>query len=456
MRRWWPLVALGLLGWVGPVAASNAAVGLGDASARQVTIPTWLYLLSGGAVVGVSALLAGVVTDRRLLDQVVRWGPQRAVPPRVRWLQRLGPALGVVGAAMVLYHGWTGPQLALVNPAVAIAFVGVRALVPIAAMTVGDVWRWLDPIQLLGARGPPPGGDRWPAVGVYALAVWLETTAGVTDSPRRLAVAVAVYLLGGAMVTRVWGYPVWHHRVDPLAAVSALFARVAPLRLDAGGLRLRLPGVGTVAGVPRDDADAPIAPGALALVLFMVFELTYSGFVNSAPGAAAITTAVGWGVPPLVVYLGLFLAGAALTGGGYAVAAQVAHHRIRTTYAPQMLALVFGPTLVAIAAGYHLAHYLLFAVTASPLLVAAVTAPLTPLSNPVVLAAPGWTQAIPAVAVLAGHVIAVGAAHISGFTAFPLRRTAIAVQLPFVAVMVGYTMLSLWLVTVPTAAAVFV
>jgi hypothetical protein len=29
------------------------------------------------------------------------------------------------------------------------------------------------------------------------------------------------------------------------------------------------------------------------------------------------------------------------------------------------------------------------------------------------------------------------------------------VQVPFVAVMVGYTMLSLWLVTVPTAAALF-
>jgi hypothetical protein len=447
MRLWWPLVALGLLGWVAPVAASNAAVGLGDASARQVTIPTWLYLLSGGAVVGVSALPVWhhrVDPLAAVSALFARVAPLRLDAGGLR-LRPLGATVGLLLAAVVLYQGWTGPQLALVNPAVAIAFVGVRALVPIAAMTVGDVWRWLDPIQLLGARGPPPGGDRWPAVGVYALAVWLETTAGVTDSPRRLAVAVAVYLLGA----------VWHHRVDPLAAVSALFARVAPLRLDAGGLRLRLPGVGTVAGVPRDDADAPMTAGELALVLFMVFELTYSGFVNSAPGAAAITTAVGWGVPPLVVYLGLFLAGAALTGGGYAVAAQVAHHRIRTTYAPQMLALVFGPTLVAIAAGYHLAHYLLFAVTASPLLVAAVTAPLTPLSNPVVLAAPGWTQAIPAVAVLAGHVIAVGAAHISGFRAFPLRRTAIAVQLPFVAVMVGYTMLSLWLVTVPTVAAVY-
>ena len=126
-----------------------------------------------------------------------------------------------------------------------------------------------------------------------------------------------------------------------------------------------------------------------------------------------------------------------------------------TPFPAEMLALVFGPTLLAIAAGYHLAHYLIFAVSASPLLVAAVTAPLTPLSNPVVLAPPAWTQAVPAVAVLGGHVIAVGAAHISGFTAFPLRRTAIAVQVPFVAVMVGYTMLSLWLVTVPTAAALF-
>ena len=455
MRLRSALVALGLLASIAPVAASNAAVGLGDASARAVTVPTWLYLLSGGAVVGVSALLAGVVTDRRLLAQLQAWGPRRGVPAVLWRLRPLGPVVGLLLAALLLYHGWTGPQLALVNPAVAIAFVGVRALVPIVAMTAGDVWRWLDPVQLVGTRGAAPAGDRWPAVGVYALAVWLETTAGVTDSPRRLAVAVAGYLLAGVVITRVWGYPVWHHRVDPIAAVSALFARVAPLRVDADGLRLRLPGVGTIAGVPRDDADAPLRPGELGLVLFMVFELTYSGFINSAPGTEAIGAVVGWGLPPLVVYLGLFGMGAALTGGGYATAAVVAHRRIRTTYSAAMCALVFGPTLVAIAAGYHLAHYLLFAVTASPLLVAAVTAPLTPLSNPIVLAAPAWTQAIPAVTVLGGHVIAVGAAHISGFNAFPLRRTAIAVQVPFVAVMVGYTMLSLWLVTVPTAAAVY-
>jgi hypothetical protein len=456
VRLRWPLAALGLLVWVAPVAASNAAVGLGEASARAVTVPTWLYLLSGGAVVGVSALLAGVVTDRRLLAQVHGWGPQGDLPAVLWRLRPLGPFVGLGLAAVVLSQGWMGPQLALVNPAVAIAFVGVRALVPIIAMTVGDVWRWLDPIQLVGRGGPAPAGDRWPAVGVYALAVWLETTAGVTDSPRRLAVAVAGYLLAGVVVTRVWGYPVWHHRVDPIAAVSALFARVAPLRIDDGGLRLRLPGAGTVANVPRDDADAPLRTGELALVLFMVFELTFSGFINSAPGTEAIGAAVGWGLPPLAVYLGLFIGGAVLTGGAYATAAVVAHRRIRTTYTPEMLALVFGPTLLAIAAGYHLAHYLLFAVTASPLLVAALSAPLTPLTNPIVLAAPAWSQAVPAVTVLAGHVIAVGAAHISGFTAFPLRRTAIAVQLPFVAVMVGYTMLSLWLVTVPTAAAVFV
>ena len=455
MRLRWALVALGLLASTAPVVASNAAVGLGDASARAVTIPTWLYLLSGGAVVGVSALLAGVVTDRRLLAHVQGWGPHREVPAVLWRLRPLGPTVGLLLVAVVIHQGWTGPQLALVNPAVAIAFVGVRALVPIVAMTAGDVWRWLDPVQLVGTRGAAPDGDRWPAVGVYALAVWLETTAGVTDSPRRLAVAVAVYLLAGVTITRLWGYPVWHHRVDPIAAVSALLARVAPLRLTADGLRLRLPGVGTVVDVPRDDADAPLRPGELALVLFMVFELTFSGFINSAPGTEAVGVVVGWGLPPLVVYLGLFGMGAMLTGGGYAAAAVVAHRRIRTTYTPEMLALVFGPTLLAIAAGYHLAHYLIFAVSASPLLVAAVTAPLTPLSNPVVLAPPAWTQAVPAVAVLGGHVIAVGAAHISGFTAFPLRRTAIAVQVPFVAVMVGYTMLSLWLVTVPTAAALF-
>ena len=118
MRLRSALVALGLLASIAPVVASNAAVGLGDASARAVTIPTWLYLLSGGAVVGVSALLAGVVTDRRLLAHVQGWGPHREVPAVLWRLRPLGPTVGLLLVAVVIHQGWTGPQLALVNPSV--------------------------------------------------------------------------------------------------------------------------------------------------------------------------------------------------------------------------------------------------------------------------------------------------------------------------------------------------
>ncbi|MFT4890697.1 MAG: hypothetical protein ACI9YT_001615, partial [Halobacteriales archaeon] len=52
--------------------------------------------------------------------------------------------------------------------------------------------------------------------------------------------------------------------------------------------------------------------------------------------------------------------------------------------------------------------------------------------------------------VLVGHVLAICVAHAVAFDLFPDRLQAIRSQYPFIAVMIAYTTLSLWIVAEPT------
>jgi hypothetical protein len=48
-----------------------------------------------------------------------------------------------------------------------------------------------------------------------------------------------------------------------------------------------------------------------------------------------------------------------------------------------------------------------------------------------------------------GHVIAVYLAHVKALTVFSAPRVALRSQIPIVVFMVGYTMLSLWILSQP-------
>jgi hypothetical protein len=50
---------------------------------------------------------------------------------------------------------------------------------------------------------------------------------------------------------------------------------------------------------------------------------------------------------------------------------------------------------------------------------------------------------------VAGHAIAVFVAHLAALRLFADRRRALASQLPMLALMVAYTMLSLWILAQP-------
>jgi hypothetical protein len=113
---------------------------------------------------------------------------------------------------------------------------------------------------------------------------------------------------------------------------------------------------------------------------------------------------------------------------------------------------------VPIAVAYHLAHYFSLLVTAGQFMIPLASDPFgfgwnlfgtagykvdLGAVSPYVF----WYGAV--VLIVAGHVIAVVLAHVEALRLFVSPRAAAASQVPMVALMVAYTMVSLWILAQP-------
>lgn len=440
------------------VAGSNAASSLNNAaSSESLDVPRWLYLITGGATIGASGVLATVVTDRAFIRSVHNW--EQVVPTRrmlLATLERAGQLLIGGFAVLAIYAGITGPQIPTVSITVILVFAGMRAGVTMATYLFGNFWPYVNPWRAIAAAVPidpplsyPTRWGVWPAtVGLLAF-VWIETVTPINEQPAMLAAAIVIYsvltIVGGVL----FGAETWFRFVDPIGVTFRYYGAVAPLQRTDEGLRLVLPGT-ELERADLQDIDS------VAFVVALIWELTFSGFVTTEPGAAFITALVGVGLPPLVVYALLYIGGYGLFVGAYWLAARHAARLARTYRSVRTIAVRTAPSLLAIAAGYHLAHYFGFFVSTSPTLYQAILTPLTPPANPVVLVPPGWFGGLNIAFVLGGHLVAIWVAHAIAFDLFPGRLQAIRSEYPFVAVMIGYTVISLWLISLPSAPLAYV
>jgi len=457
-HRWVPTVAavFGVAWWlsagVGRVAAHSGS--LRGATRDPVAVPTWLFLLTGGGVVGVSFLLASFVTDRRLVAAIHDWARPLPTPGRVG--HGLAGALGVVVLVVTLGVGFVEDATGVRNLAVLVVWVGWWGGYVASTYLLGNSWPALNPFRTVAERLPTldrPYPDRlgaWPSVAALLLLVWVEVTAPLADDARLLATVLAGYTavtLAGAVV---FGPDRWFGSVDPLARAFRLYGRLAPFGVVDGRLRLRLPG-SDLPDTRLDDA------GDVAFVVALLFVTTYDGFVATGPWAAGVRAVAGVGVPPLVAYLAAYLVGAGLFYVAYRAAARVGRRRADTYLSVGELARRFAPSLLPIAAGYHLAHNLGSVLVLGPTFAAVAAAPLSPPPSPPQLASlPGWFGGLEFAFVLLGHLLAVWVAHATAYELFPSRLQAVRSQYGVTAVMVCYTMLSLWIVAEPYVAPPFI
>ncbi|MDF2707941.1 MAG: hypothetical protein K0R62_3593 [Nonomuraea muscovyensis] len=322
----------------------------------------------------------------------------------VGWLL-VGPAAGNAGPYLVYVLFWVG-------------------LVP-ASLLFGPVWRSLSPFRLLPDRPRRPLPARlgyWPAaVGLLAF-TWMELVAPEPAAPLTLLVFCAGYAAVQLAGTFVYGHA-WLDRGDPFEAYSTLVGHLSPFGRRADGTRvLRNPFDGL-------DAVAP-APGLVATVCVLLGGTGYDGFstspawVNALQSGPLGRTGLGtFGLLAAVAAVALLYAAclglAGLIGGARGLAPRFAH------------------ALVPIALGYLVAHYFsLFVIEGQRTLILALRLDLEVDQNAV---GPATIATVQVLAIVAGHVAGVVAAHDRSVRLLPPAR-AVAGQIPLFVLMLAYTL----------------
>ena len=455
-------LALALWALSGPLAGrASAHAGSLGGSVASATVPTWLVVLTGGIVVGGTFLFTTLLTDHEAMRGVNWWRIPVSTPAALRRAVQLAAGAGSVALlALVVWTGVAEPDDPTRDFAILFVWAGWWAGYTATTYLVGNTWPLANPWRALVAAGervgratgayPGDGVDRslpdswgvWPAVAGLLALVWVEVVSPVGEEPRLLAGLVVAYTLATVAGGLTYG-AAWFERVDPVSRVFAAYGRVAPLQRTADGLAVRLPATALT------EEPLPDRPGEVAFVVALLWVTTYDGLVATPGWETAVEPFVDAGVPALLVYAVVLLAGFGLFVGVYHLAARRIRAAADTYVTARAIERWFAPALLPIAAGYHVAHFLGYFLGLSPALGAVAAAPLSPPMNTFVLVLPDWFGTVKLLCVLGGHVFAIWVAHSLAFELFPGVVAAIRSQYPSVAVMVFYTMTSLWVITQP-------
>jgi len=491
------------LGAVLAATAAIAATGSAPAPAVahaiggtfQLPVPLWLYL--AGAAIAVAASF--VVTTMISRDPAVSSTyPTRPTPQPISGGVRIGlRLLGITwwyGAIAVgLIVGDISPV-----PAV-LLWIGIWVGLPIVAVLAGNPWPSLSPFRTthavlewaarrlgaerldLGLRYPP-GLARWPAVLLLGLGIWCELILPGAEVAATVALLMSGYTLLTLAGMVCFGPLAWLRHAELFEVELGWFGRIGPIGRRSvsaelcDGCEERCDPTHCIdcpeCAAAADDADrrALLRPWIVGLtdvgrpgwsdVAFIVLALagvTYDGLSETAigswlfdafyPSVAAIigpTDALTFLLVEtlqlasvLVVFLGAFIGVTVLTsrlGGGSSAPLGTKAGR-------------YAATLLPIAAGYLIAHYLTLVLQGMAWLPSLIADPLMSLAPqldaiPVVAV---WYLSV--AAIVGGHIAGIVLAHRLALADAPRRATVAG--LPIVALMIGYTVLSLWIIAAP-------
>ncbi|MGE0502607.1 MAG: hypothetical protein AB7I79_17945 [Rhizobiaceae bacterium] len=447
-------------------------IALAHASDRGfvLLLPTGYYVAGGAAAVAASFIALAFLPA----GFAERYRSARIALPRLPKSLRIWTSLGgLLVAAILITAGFWGSRDPLSNPLPLTVWTLMWIALTLFQGLIGDLWRWINPLyapsRLAAALNGRPEGflelpkdmGWWPAIILFLAFAWFELVYPAPDDPYRLANAALVYFLLNLVACGTFGFDQWSRRGECLGAFWTLIARFAPIgREEQGRMTLSLPGARLA------DGEALPASGALFLLLALAsvsfdglsrtfFWLAANGYNPlEFPGRTALIPTNTTGL--VSAFLLLSAAFLLCVAAGERLAG---HKRL---FPPAGL-LVWS--IVPIALAYHLAHYLTsFLVNGQYALVA--------LSDPFSL---GWNlfgtatmQVTPGVvmgaesawvlwnlqagAIIVGHVLAVLAAHTIAQKMHASNEAAAVSQIPLTMLMIGYTVLGLWLLSTPTAA----
>jgi hypothetical protein len=458
-------------------------------------VPLGLYLIAAGATVAVSFVVAVLLV--RPSGQVASY-PTRSLTATLA--SRSLVVLQVLGLAWWFGTIVLGLVVDPISPFPAVLFwIGIWVGLPIVSVLLGNPWPALSPFRTLfnglerlaallgfdrldaGLRYPAALG-RWPSVLLLGGAVWAELILPDRTAPTTLAVLLGGYTVFTLLGMALFGRIAWLRNVELFEVYLGWFGRVGPLGRRVMELQ-------TCEGCsedcdPRHCVDCPECAAAAepgerrpelrpwfagltevgragwsdaAFIVLLLSAVTYDGLQETAPFGSAMNVLFTALLPVIgalntvlvvqtVLLLGLWLAFL----GVFVLASWLTLRMHDPDREPPALGSVVGAyaaTLLPIAGGYLIAHYLTLVIQGVAWIPILAADPLSTVAPPLdwIPISAVWYLSVGAIVL--GHVAAVVLAHRRALRESP--RRPILAGLPLVVLMIGYTVLSLWIIAQP-------
>lgn len=366
---------------------------------------------------------------------------------------------------------------------------------------VGNIWMAVNPWKTVfewfesrysdsmpEPRPWPAGYGVWPALALFIFYRWIETALPERNDPRALAALILGYSLLTFAGMWYFGKHPWLRFGDPFSAFFRLISKFSPTEVrlkdaslcadcdsmcessgdecvdcyecyewaseDKRELNLRPPGAGLT-------LVEQAGPGEIPFVLFMLSSLAFDGLeltrywrdlgdrlgVATQGEFSAFDSAglFGFFVLFLLAYIGFSYTMKLLAGSPQATGS---------------LALKFVYSLLPIAVAYEVAHFITLLLVDGQLIIPLASDPFGfgwdlfgtadfPLNFGFVNTSALWNTQVALVVI--AHIIAIYLAHLVAVRLFDKRRQVLLSQLPMIALMVGYTVFSLWLLSASIA-----
>ena len=434
----------------------------------DLPIPAAMFGAAASIVLVVSfvALAAGWTTPR--LEEV----RERAWLALPRAVDIVLGALGVALFAVAVYAGLAGTDIENDNLLPTLVYVAFWVGIPVVSLLLGDVFRLLSPWRAVGRAagavigrfaGPdvteplpyPARLGRWPAVAGLLAFGFVELCWAEGRDPQVLAILALAYFAVQMVGMGVYGVEAWSRNGDAFGVYFGLFARLAPLARRDGRLVRRRPVAGAT-GLER-------TPGTVALLCLAVATTAFDGaregplFGDIAPHLQDAFASIGFSqgtALELAFFVGL-LAMFAIVSAVYAIG-------VRGMPRARELALAgrFVHSLIPIVAAYVIAHYFSLLVYNGQGLWRLASDPLgegsdlfgtagAAIDYGVVSATAIWYVQVGALVI--GHVAGLVLAHDRALAIYDSPREAVRSQQAMLVVMVAFTCLGLWLLSVANA-----
>jgi hypothetical protein len=450
-------------------------IGHGISVRTDLPVPEWLFWWAAAIVLVVSFVaLATLWPEPRL--QRPRWRPLPGGIGRALASRPVEIACGAIGVfllALTVYAGLEGTESTSANWApIFIYVIFWLAFVPLSLL-FGDVFRAFNPWRAIGravawlartvsrSELPEPLAypdwlGRWPAaVGIFGFAA-MELVVSDGDKPSTLAVATLAYSAVTFVGMALYGVERWCDRGEAFAVYFNLFSRLSVFqtRDREVGIRPFLSGV----------AQLDQLRGTVPLLMVMIGTVSFDGFTNKrtwnsrspdiseffqdllsmTPQHALELTFLA-GMLGSVLFISCFywlgILGARSVGGGFSAS---------------RLASEFVHSLVPIAMAYVAAHYFTLLLYQGQAIVYLASDPLGDGSD--IFGTAGHQVKYGLIGsnvewyvkvgfIVAGHVAALILAHDRALAIYRDAREAVRSQYWMLAIMLGFTLLAVWLVS---------